>query len=106
MTMLDTSPNTGYTLGDAAAEDEECAVEQQLRARIRYAAIVRVVLRGFKTPLRVIADSICSSKSQALQSHSPNTWFAARSEIESFAPDDGLLVRGWSGHAVVTRSPA
>ena len=40
-----------------------------------------------------VAEEIRSSKSQALQSNDPATWFAAMAEIESYAPLMAYLVR-------------
>lgn len=40
-----------------------------------------------------IADEIRSSKSEALQSNDPATWFAQMAEIESYAPLMAYLVR-------------
>lgn len=96
--------------------------EEQLRDRIRDVAINQVGRHGFRTPLRIIADAagvsqevlldmfgskaallracddyiaeaIRTSKSQALQSMSPHTWFAALSEVDSYAPLMAYLVR-------------
>lgn len=96
--------------------------QEQLHARIRDAAIEQIGRRGFKTPLRVIADAaevnqevvtdlfgskrglletcddyiaetIRTAKSQALESMSPDMWFGQLSEIEYFAPMMAYLVR-------------
>src|ERR1700759_2453900 len=40
-----------------------------------------------------IAEEIRSSKSEALQSNDPATWFAQLAEIEDFAPLTAYLVR-------------
>src|ERR1700678_3954071 len=91
-------------------------------ARIRDAAIERFGEQGFSVGLRSIAkaagvsaplvihhfgskdglrkacddyvaDEIRSSKSDALRSNDPATWFAAMAEIESYAPMMAYLVR-------------
>jgi TetR/AcrR family transcriptional regulator, regulator of cefoperazone and chloramphenicol sensitivity len=96
--------------------------EEQLRAQIRDAAIAQFGSHGFRTTLRTVADAagisnevlldlfgskrnllrtcddyivetVRASKTQALQSHDPETWLAALSEIESFAPLMAYLVR-------------
>ncbi len=134
MITLNSSRESVRTRGDATAENGgPPAVERQLRERIRDAAIKRVGLYGFKTPLRKIADEagvsqevllglygsrrdllkscddyiaelIRSSKSQALQSHSPDTWFAALSEIESYAPMMAYLVRSMESGGLLGRA--
>src|SRR5580693_6656658 len=91
-------------------------------ARIRDAAIERFGEQGFGVGLRAIAEAagvsaalvihhfgskdglrkacddyvaeeIRSSKSEALRSNDPATWFAAMAEIESYAPLMAYLVR-------------
>src|SRR3954462_6287667 len=91
-------------------------------ARIRDAAIEQFGQHGFSVGLRTIAEAagvsaalvihhfgskdglrkacddfaaeeIRTTKSEALQSNDPATWFAAMSEIESFAPLMAYLVR-------------
>jgi AcrR family transcriptional regulator len=128
MTTLERNRDTTVT------EDADGYVaEQQLRTRIRDAAITRIGQHGFKTPLKAIADaagvsqevlldlygskrqllrscdeyileSIRSSKSAALQSHSPATWFAALSNIESYAPLMAYLVRSMEGGGELGRT--
>src|ERR1700722_16753732 len=91
-------------------------------ARIRDAAIEQFGRHGFDVGLRTIAEAagvsaalvihhfgskdglrkacddfvaeeIRTSKSEALQSNDPATWFAALAEIESYAPLMAYLVR-------------
>lgn len=103
-------------------ETEVVAVEGDLRAHIRDAAIEQIGLRGFRAPLRTIAeaadvspqvlldlygsrenllracddhivDAIRASKSAALQSHSSKSWLSALAEIDSYAPMMAYLVK-------------
>jgi AcrR family transcriptional regulator len=96
--------------------------EEHVRSQIRDAAIDQVGRHGFRTPVKTIAyaagvsaevvldmfgskaallracddyiaESVRTSKSAALQSMSPASWFAQLSAIEDFAPMMTYLVR-------------
>ena len=98
------------------------AAEEQLRAQVRDAAVMKFGAQGFRTPIRAIAsaaglsptvvrdlfgskrnlitacddyvvETVRASKNEALQSHNPASWRAAIAAIESFAPLMAYLVR-------------
>ncbi|MCV7282609.1 TetR family transcriptional regulator [Mycolicibacterium flavescens] len=100
----------------------DTTTEEALRVRIRDAAIDQIGRHGFRTPVRTIAgaagvppdvlldlygskqklvsacdeyiaETVRTMKSDALQSTSPELWFAALDDIGSFAPMMAYLVR-------------
>src|SRR3984893_7683389 len=93
----------------AAARIRDAAIEQfgehgfgvGLRAIAEAAGVSAALVIhhfGSKDGLRkacddYVADEIRSSKSDALRSNDPATWFAAMAEIESYAPMMAYLVR-------------
>ena len=93
----------------AAARIRDAAIEQfgqhgfgvGLRAIAEAAGVSAALVIhhfGSKEGLRkacddYVAEEICSSKSDALQSNDPATWFAQMAEIEGYAPLMAYLVR-------------
>ncbi|OBG19900.1 TetR family transcriptional regulator [Mycolicibacterium celeriflavum] len=113
------------------------AAEEQVRTRIRDAAIDEIGQHGLRTSVKAIAaaagispealldlydskrgllracdeyivESIEASKTEALQSPSPDSWLTALSEIDTFAPMMAYLFRsieegGNRGHTLLDR---
>lgn len=109
-------------LAPTTSEGPEQPDKAQLRARIRDAAIEQIGAHGFRTPVRAIADAaelsrevlldlfgskqalvkscdeyiaetVRKSKSAALQSMSPQAWFAQMAAIDAYAPMMAYLVQ-------------
>ncbi len=131
MTITDAT-EVAMAMEDALEEAAVNVAQEQLRTRIRDAAIDQIGRTGFKTPLRTIADAagvsldvlldyfeskrnlvkvcddhiidtISSSKPDALQPMSPDAWFGELAVVERYAPLLSYLVRSMQDGARLAR---
>lgn len=122
MSLNEAETEAKTTVSDGVESAAVDIAEEQLRTRIRDAAIEHIGRHGRKTPLRAIADAagvsqdvlvdffgsrrnllkacddhiadvIRTSKSQALHTMSPDVWAAAVDSLDTYAPMMAYLVR-------------